>query len=86
MKPMFEYEMPEIPEGHRWFVRGTAGGKKYRYLHLERKYWFFWVNVHKKMIDTGAFSGPFDKETVRAGRGILKEIKVDFNLPTGEVR
>lgn len=86
---MLEYGLPETPEeGQRWFIRGGVGGKEYRYLHLERKNAFgFWVTVHKTMISNYTTKGEgFQQSTKEAAHDVLREIKVNFNLPTGEVR
>lgn len=85
---MLEYGLPEVPtEGQRWFIRGSVGGREYRYLHLERKNWLgVWVTVHKQMISTSRHADSFEVETRKAAREILRNLSVVFNLPTGEVR
>lgn len=84
---MLEYGLPAAPEGHRWYIRASIVGKEYRYLHLEKKNWLGkWATVHKDMISTGKLAGPFEKEVIASAHDILRDINVNFNLPTGEVR
>lgn len=85
---MLEYGLPETPKpGQRWFIKDSVGGREYRYLHLERKNRLgIWVTVHKQMIHTGRLADPFPAATRQAARDIIRELTVNFNLPTGEVR
>lgn len=87
---MLDYGLPSAPEGHRWFIRGTIGGKEYRYLHLEKRRNFLGIKwhslVHKGMINTGTYCASFETETRNAAHRVLKEVNVNFNLPTGEVK
>lgn len=83
-----EYGMPEIPwKGeYRWNIKQPDYSPEYRYMHLEKKGRFFWATVHKHMISTtGKYAPPFEQASVEAAEAVLKEVRVNFNLPTGVV-
>ena len=83
---MLEYGLVPAGDGRRWFIRKSISGE-YRYLHLEKKRLWWWKTVHKKMIspsDTD-YHG-FEAATRAAARGVMRELEVNFNRPTGEVR
>ena len=86
---MLEYGLPETPgTNQRWFIK--ASGQEYRYLHLQQRVNLlgikFWYTVHKDMIHTGRHADSFEIETRNAAHDVLRELRVNFNLPTGEVR
>lgn len=79
--------MPNPPEGHRWYLRRTM--RRFYHVHLERRKSFlgfkWWKSVDNEitLLGSGA-SSDFFTECVRAAR-ILSERHRDRSYPTGEI-
>lgn len=90
---MLEYGLPSAPKGHRWFIRAGSHDQAKRYLHLEKDKGLDWrgrtkwVSIREEYmvgLDMGRLT---IEESARVeAEQILKDIYVNFNLPTGEVR
>lgn len=90
---MLEYGLPPAPAGHRWFIRAGKHDQAKRYLHLEKDKgvdWrgrTKWESVREEYMVSIDMSKATMAESAREeAEQILKDIYVNFNLPTGEVR
>ncbi len=89
---MLDYNLPAAPEGHRWYIRRGQYDAAKRDLHLEKrkKNWLGkvrWVSVRKEyIVDYNIEHKGFEWAVRKEAQTILRDINVNFYLPTGEVR